>query len=103
MPTPQPPFRRRDFLKAAAGASSLWGVAVTARQSRASTTNKSLEVGQAEVDTTPPLGIELAGFHRSPGSERIFRGIRQPTAARAIVLRLGEQTAALVSLDIILV
>jgi len=60
----------------------------------------SLEAGQGVIDTTPPLGIELAGFHRPPGKERVIRGIRQATAARALVLRCGDRQAAIVSLDI---
>ena len=35
----------------------------------------------APVLRPPPLGIEMAGFHRPPGKERRIAGIRQPTAA----------------------
>jgi hypothetical protein len=59
-----------------------------------------LFAGQAVVDTTPPLGIEMAGFHRPLGQERRIEGIRQPAAARALVLRLGQTLTAIVSLDI---
>ena len=57
-------------------------------------------VGEGVVDTTPPVGVELAGFHRKPGEERIATGTRQPTAARALVLDMGKTQAAIVSLDI---
>ena len=30
----------------------------------------------------PPLGIELAGFHKPPGRERRITGIRQPASRR---------------------
>ena len=52
------------------------------------------------MDITPPLGIEMGGFHRTPGNERRITGIRQPTAARALVLQYGNTRAAIVSLDI---
>ncbi len=60
-----------------------------------------VQAGHAAVDTTPPLGVELAGFHRPPGQERLATGIRQPTAARALMLKHGETAVVLVSLDII--
>ena len=61
--------------------------------------NDMLEAGEGVVDITPPLGIELSGFHRAPGDERLITGIRQPTATRALVLRLDEVEAAIVSID----
>ncbi|HID21632.1 MAG TPA: hypothetical protein EYP14_04440, partial [Planctomycetaceae bacterium] len=60
----------------------------------------SLEVGQALVDTTPPKGIGLAGFHYRPGKERRADGVRQPTEARALVLQEGRTQAAIVSVDL---
>ena len=42
----------------------------------------------------------LLGFHRPVGKERRITGIRQATAARALVLRLGDSQVAIVSLDI---
>lgn len=58
-----------------------------------------LEAGEGVVDVTPPLGLELAGFHRAAGKERRANGIRQSAAARAIVLRLSGTQTAIVSLD----
>ncbi len=52
------------------------------------------------VDITPPLGIEMGGFHRPPGQERRITGIRQPTAVRALVLQRGASQVAVLSLDI---
>src|SRR5260370_9146774 len=60
-----------------------------------------LEAGEGTVEITPPLGIELAGFHKPPGKERIITGIRQPTAARALVLRANNTRAAIISLDVL--
>lgn len=60
----------------------------------------TLSVGEGVVDTTPPLGIELGGFHRAPGNERRIEGIRQATAARALVIQQGDVQVALISLDL---
>jgi hypothetical protein len=92
-------LNRRRFL----GQLSVAGAAVGAwpRMSWAGAAGKQLEIGQAEVDITPPLGIELAGFHKPVGKERKIAGVRKPSAARALVLRLGDQMVAFVSLDMI--
>ncbi len=60
-----------------------------------------LEAGEGTVAITPPLGIELAGFHKPPGQERIITGIRQPTSARALVLRANKTRAAIISLEVL--
>lgn len=65
--------------------------------------NESLAIGEAVVDITPPLGIELAGFHKPPGEERRITGIRQKTAARALVLQIKDQRVAIIALDILAV
>ena len=96
------PIDRRGFLTRVAQAGMATGVAWgTAPTSRASQQRPGLMAGEGVVDTTPPMGIELAGFHRPPGQERRIEGIRQPTAVRAIVLRYGATKVALVSLDIL--
>ena len=89
---------RRSFLKSSAlGAVAL---AWPARSGLAAAGNPGLEAGEGVVDTTPPLGIEMAGFHRAAGNERRITGIRGPTAARALLLRVGDAQVAVVSLDI---
>ncbi|MEO8493825.1 MAG: neutral/alkaline non-lysosomal ceramidase N-terminal domain-containing protein [Planctomycetota bacterium] len=93
-----PGVDRRRFL-ASAGAAAVaaaWSPGYVAAEAG----TDSLAMGHAVVDTTPPLGIELAGFHKPAGQERVITGIRQTTAARALVLRVKDQTVALVSLDI---
>ena len=60
-----------------------------------------LEAGEGIADITPPLGIELAGFHKPPGKERKITGIRQPTSARALLLRNNKTQAAIVVLDVL--
>jgi hypothetical protein len=92
---------RRRFLERVA-----WGTTALAWPLPAGGTapvGTELEAGEGVVDTTPPLGIEMAGFHRPVGQERRIAGIRRPTAARALVLRHGETQVAIVSLDIIAV
>ena len=46
--------------------------------------SRMFEAGEGVADITPPLGVELAGFHKPVGQERVVTGIRQPTAARAL-------------------
>ncbi len=91
--------RRRSFLGAVAGSAAAM-LALPGHAGFAARSKGDLEIGEATIDTTPPLGIEMAGFHRPLGKERRVAGIRQPTAARALVLRVGETQAAVVSLDI---
>jgi hypothetical protein len=83
-------------LASAAGAAALaaappWTIAAEG--------NGRLLAGEGVVDITPPLGIEMGGFHRAPGNERRIKGNRQPTAARALVLRMGDTEVAICSLD----
>jgi neutral ceramidase len=89
-------FPRRAFLRGAAAAS----LAAMAPRTRAAGETRRLQAGEATVDITPPLGIELGGFHRTPGNERRITSIRQATATRALVLRRDELTAAIVSIDV---
>lgn len=90
---------RRSFLKSTAlGAAAL---ALPMRSSLAGAGKPVLEVGEGVVDTTPPVGIELHGFHRPVGQERRIKGIRRATAVRAIMLQLGEVQTAVVSADLL--
>ena len=92
-------LRRRQFLTSVVRSSAA-GLALCADSARAADGTGQLQAGEAALDTTPPLGIEMAGFHRPAGNERRIAGIRQPTAARALVLQSGNTQAAIVSLDI---
>ncbi len=89
---------RRQFLASAAAGSA--GLLWTARRSGAAGAGTTLLVGEGVVDTTPPLGIEMGGFHRPPGQERRIRSIRQATAVRALVLQWGDTRAAVLSVDL---
>ena len=100
LPAPGQPIRRREFLGRTVAAAGTAALGLRAGLLHAAPSQSALRVGQGTVDTTPPLGIEMAGFHRAAGHERRIRGIRQPTAARALVLAHGDDQAAIVSLDI---
>ncbi|MBI3850150.1 MAG: neutral/alkaline non-lysosomal ceramidase N-terminal domain-containing protein [Verrucomicrobia bacterium] len=62
---------------------------------------EAFQVGEGVVEITPPLGIEMAGFHKPPGKERRITGIRQPTFARALFMRLGRTQVVIVSVEVI--
>lgn len=93
-------LRRRAFLGKIAVGGAAAALASPVRPGFAAAGGLRLEAGEGVVDTTPPLGIEMAGFHRPPGKERRIAGIRRPAAARALLLRLGNTQAAIVSLDV---
>ncbi|MBM4001520.1 MAG: hypothetical protein FJ297_18630 [Planctomycetes bacterium] len=92
-------IKRRTFLKSAlvvAGATlSRMPGAYAAEPSTG-----DWRVGEGVVNSTPPLGIELGGFHRAPGNERRIEGIRQATAVRALAMRHGDTSALVLSIDI---
>lgn len=84
---------------AAGSVAASWPLAtIAAPRGRAA---NDLTVGEATVDTTPPLGIELAGFHRRAPDRRLIERIRKKSAARALVIRHGDTQAAIISLDIL--
>jgi neutral ceramidase len=58
---------------------------------------RSLLVGVAEVDITPPAGFPMAGYYH----ERLAEGVLDPLWAKAIVFRDGENVAAIVVCDLI--
>jgi hypothetical protein len=90
---------RREFVSTVVAA-GLTGLAARPAFGRLAA-SPVLEAGEGVVDITPPLGIELAGFHRTVGKERRIEAIRQPSAARALVLRVKDTQAAIVSLDML--
>ncbi|MFV2068331.1 MAG: hypothetical protein ACC645_15285, partial [Pirellulales bacterium] len=93
---------RRTFLTTSAQTGMAAGVVLgTTRRSRGGQQETELRAGEGVVDTTPPIGIELAGFHRPVGKERRIEGIRQSTAVRALVLQHGDTKIAILSLDIL--
>ena len=72
----------------------LWGCAM------ATGTDGGLRAGEGTADITPPIGTELAGFHKPPGQERRSKGVRQPSSVRVLILSAADQEFALVSLDL---
>lgn len=87
---------RRDFIASLAAGSVASGLSLQA----AATKQPELQVGEGVAEITPPLGIELGGFHRAPGNERCVTGIRQKSYVRALVLEHRGTRVALVSLDV---
>jgi len=58
-----------------------------------------LQAGVATVDITPPKGYRMAGYF----SERLNTGTHDPLRAKAIVLRQGDEQAAIVICDLLYV
>jgi neutral ceramidase len=56
-----------------------------------------LHAGIAVVDITPPQGYRMAGYFR----ERLNTGTHDPLQAKALVLRQGDEQAALVFCDLV--
>lgn len=93
-------WRRREFLGSlAAGGAMVLGLSAP-RGAGGDEPASVLSAGEGVADITPPLGIEMGGFHRPPGQERRIRAIRQPSAVRALVLKHGGVRAAICSLDV---
>lgn len=93
------PLSRRQF----AGICGLVPFYATLSQVIAKSESPNLLVGQGKAEITPPLGVELAGFHRPPGNERRAKGIRQPTYTRVLHLRCGQAEAVICSLEVLYV
>jgi hypothetical protein len=89
-------MQRRQFLSAMVGS-----VAVLRTTSAKGAAGDILRAGEGVVDITPPLDIELAGFHKPPGQERRVKAIRQPAEVRALVLAFGPTQVAICSLDVL--
>lgn len=58
---------------------------------------EELQAGAAVVDVTPPFGYRMAGYF----SERLNTGTHDPLQAKALVLRQGDERAALVFCDLV--
>ena len=53
------------------------------------------------ADLTPPLGFELAGFHKLAGKERKITGVREAGRVPAWALSLGDERRTLMRLTIL--
>lgn len=91
---------RREFLRQAAWTGTMAGLAFGVHLGQAAPEGPRFDAGESAVDITPPVGIELAGYHHPPGKGRLITAIRQRTSARALVLRQGNTLAALVSIEV---
>ena len=95
-------MKRRDFLKQTTHLGAAASLALVGpRVARAVERADALKAGEGTVDITPPVGTVMSGFHYSPGNERRIEGVRQPTSARALVLRAHNSEVAILSLDIL--
>ena len=100
--TPSSLLNRRTFLAQSLGA----GASIVAAPQILSFAqgDKTFRAGEASVDTTPPVEIELAGFHYPiGGTPRFITGTRQKTAVRALVLQQNLTQVAILSIDILAV
>lgn len=59
---------------------------------------EELRAGTAKVDITPPTGFPLWGY--AARKDQPSTGVRDPLIARAVVLAVGKEKIALVSLDL---
>ncbi|MBN2314348.1 MAG: TIM barrel protein [Sedimentisphaerales bacterium] len=66
-------------------------------QRRTTGNTAQLRAGVAVTNITPPLGYRMSGYF----SERLSTGTSNPLHAKSIVLRQGDESAALVCCDII--
>src|SRR4051812_842690 len=58
---------------------------------------RSLEIGAAETEITPPVGHRMAGYF----DERLATGVHDPLKAKALVLKQGDERVALVFCDLV--
>lgn len=94
-----PSICRRHFLASLTASSTATGLGLNIFASTPK--QPGLRVGEGIANITPPLGIELGGFHRPPGNERRVEGIRQQSFVRALVMEHQGTRVALVSLDVV--
>lgn len=98
------PLSRRSFIRHSLGAGAALGALAGPQILSFAQGDKSLRAGEATVDSTPPKGIELAGFHYPVGGNpRFITDIRQPTGVRALVLQQNLTQVAILSIDILAV
>ncbi|HVB73323.1 MAG TPA: neutral/alkaline non-lysosomal ceramidase N-terminal domain-containing protein [Ktedonobacteraceae bacterium] len=61
----------------------------------------TLQAGAARVVITPPIGVPLSGYFVAEGRKETAREVHDDLYARALVLRAGENTVAVVTTDLI--
>src|SRR5690606_9698424 len=89
---------RRTFIARTLGGAAATFAGPTILRARA---NTPFRAGEAQIDSTPPTQIELAGFHYKAGeSPRYITDIRQKTSVRSLVLRKGDTLAVIIAVDI---
>jgi len=61
-------------------------------------TESALHAGAAEIDITPPMGVQMCGY--GPYEKRTCTEVLDPLAARALWLQTPDAAAAIVALDL---
>ncbi len=92
---------RRKFLSNTVAATAAAGLTLNPYRTAVGAGLSNFRAGQASVDITPPLGIEMGGFHRAPDNPRVVTGIRQPAAIRTLVLDDGTSRTVIASVDLL--
>jgi hypothetical protein len=62
-----------------------------------------LSIGHRVIDITPPLDVQPGGVLVKDGMPRRYTGVRQAAEGRCVVLRAGDQSAVIISLDLLAV
>lgn len=77
----------------------LWSLLLTITFA-ASVSGAPLQAGAAEVDITPPPGLPMYGYFPRIKNNQLSTGTLDPLYARVLVLAVGQQRLALVTLDL---
>jgi neutral ceramidase len=75
-----------------------WGLLLVLLLPSGRVGGEELRAGAAKADITPPLGIPLWGY--ASRRDAPSKGVLEPLHARALVLAVGNEKTALVSLDL---
>lgn len=62
---------------------------------------ETLQAGAARVVITPPIGVPLSGYFAAEGRKQTAQDVHDDLYARALVLKDGERTVAIVTTDLI--
>jgi hypothetical protein len=91
------PVNSRSLPRTAAGIALTTVVALGMARGSPEATAPPLRVGYADVDITPPLGTSMPGYFR----DRKATEVLDPLLVKALVVRQGGTTVALVAVDTI--
>lgn len=98
---PWPVYREMPFEESRYYERSLRAIDESLARSAATRAPARLQAGWAVRDMTPPIGTPLAGYAGRP-NEKQSTGVHDPIFAKAAVLHDGEDTVAIVALDLLM-